>query len=90
MDVTAPLFNKSVPCKILNSTLWLLRLRGRSLFSPSQVKGEGFMQEEGRKKRIFNYNLPLASHVLFKTSVRPNSQAWQALQSESRTGSAHT
>ena len=88
MDVTATVFNKSVPCKILDSTLWLLQLKG--LPSPlPQVKGKDFMQEGRKKRRIFNYNLPLASHVLFKTSVHPNSQAWQAVQSESRTGSAH-
>lgn len=47
------------------------------------------MQEEGRKKRLCNYNLPLASHVLFKTSLHPKSPAWQAVQSDSRTASAH-
>lgn len=53
------------------------------------VKGKGFVQEEGRKNRIFNSNLTLASHVLFKTSLHTKSPAWQVVQSESRSGSAH-
>lgn len=90
VDVTALLLNKPVPWKISNS-VWLLQLRGLLLFSylfPLEGKRKDFMQEGRKTRRIFNYNLPLASHVLFKTSVLRSSWAWRAMQSECRLGSA--
>jgi len=51
MDVPATLFNKSLPCKILNSTVWLLRLRGLTLFSPAPSQGERFCARRGEEEK---------------------------------------
>lgn len=50
MDVTATLFNMSVPCKILNSTVRLLQLRGLSL-APRPSQGERFYERRGEEEK---------------------------------------
>lgn len=50
MDITALLLNKSVPCKILNSTVGLLRLRGLSPSLPSS-QGHRFYARRGEEDR---------------------------------------
>lgn len=78
-------------CFKISNSVWLLQLRGLLLSSylfPLEGKRKDFMQEGRKTRRIFNYNLPVASHVLFKTSVFRSSWAWRAIQSESRLGSA--
>lgn len=89
LDVTAAIFSKPVSCEIINSIAWLLQLWVLSLSLPCPQSRGKVLCKKRRKKRIFNNNLTLASHVLFKTSLHPKSPAWQTVQSDSRTGSTH-
>lgn len=56
MDGTATLFNKPIPCKILNSTVWLLRLRSLSLLStspPPKSRGKVLCKKRGGRKEEY-------------------------------------